>query len=48
MLPREDKSLFLRMDATVTAQNMMDVIDQLKQGGVDKIGITTRPDERRR
>ena len=48
MLPREDKSLFLRMDATVTAQSIMDVIDQLKQGGVDKVGITTRPDERRR
>ena len=48
ILPREDKSLFLRMDATVTAQSMMDVMDQLKQAGVDKIGITTRPDERRR
>jgi biopolymer transport protein TolR len=48
ILPREDKSLFLRMDASVTAQNMMDVMDQLKQAGVDKIGITTRPDERRR
>ena len=48
ILPREDKSLFLRMDATVTAQNMMDVMDQLKQAGVEKIGITTRPDERRR
>jgi biopolymer transport protein TolR len=48
LLPRDDKSLFLRMDATVTAQNMMDVMDQLKQAGVEKIGITTRPDERRR
>ena len=48
LLPREDKSLFLRMDASVTAQNMMDVMDQLKQAGVEKSGITTRPDERRR
>jgi biopolymer transport protein TolR len=48
ILPREDKSLFLRMDATVTAQNMMDVMDQLKQAGVEKIGITTKPAERRR
>jgi biopolymer transport protein TolR len=48
LLPRDDKSLFLRMDATVTAQQMLDVMDQLKQGGVDKIGLTTRPDERRR
>ena len=48
ILPREDKSLFLRADASVTMQSMMDVMDQLKQAGVDKIGITTRPDERRR
>ena len=47
ILPREDKSLFLRMDATVTAQQMMDVMSQLKQAGVEKVGITTRPDERR-
>jgi biopolymer transport protein ExbD len=48
ILPREDKSLFLRMDATVTAQHMMDVMDQLKQAGVEKVGIMSRPDERRR
>ena len=48
ILPREDKSLFLRMDASVTAQSMMVVMDQLQQAGVHKIGITTRPDERRR
>jgi biopolymer transport protein ExbD len=46
ILPREDKSLFLRMDATVTAQNMMDVMERLKQAGVEKIGITTQPRER--
>ena len=46
ILPRPDKSLFLRMDATVTAQNMMDVMEQLKQGGVDKIGLTTQPRQR--
>jgi len=46
ILPREDKSLFLRMDATVTAQSMMDVMEQLKRGGVEKIGITTQPRQR--
>jgi biopolymer transport protein TolR len=46
ILPREDKSLFLRMDATVTAQSMMDVMDELKRGGVEKIGITTQPKTR--
>jgi biopolymer transport protein TolR len=47
LAPREDKSMFLRMDATVTAQNIMDVMEKLKEGGVDKIGITTQPRERR-
>ena len=46
ILPRSDKSLFLRMDATVTAQHMMDVMEQLKQAGVDKIGLTTQPRQR--
>lgn len=46
ILPRDDKSLFLRMDASVTAQNMMDVMEQLKQAGVEKIGITTQPRQR--
>jgi biopolymer transport protein TolR len=45
LLPRSDKSLFLRMDASITAQSMMDVMEQLQAGGVDKIGITTRPRE---
>jgi biopolymer transport protein TolR len=47
LAPREDKSMFLRMDATVTAQNIMDVMEKLKEGGVDKIRITTQPRERR-
>ena len=47
LAPREDKSLFVRMDATVTAQNFMDVVEKLKQGGVEKIGLTTQPRERR-
>ena len=46
ILPREDKSLFLRMDATVSAQSIMDVMDELKRGGVEKIGITTQPKTR--
>ena len=47
LAPREDKSLFVRMDASVTAQNIMDVMEKLKQGGVEKIGLTTQPRERR-
>ena len=43
MLPREDKSLFIRMDASVTAQDIFTVFDELKRAGVDKIGMSSRP-----
>jgi biopolymer transport protein TolR len=43
MLPREDKSLFIRMDAAVTAQDIFTVFDELKRAGVDKIGMSSRP-----
>jgi biopolymer transport protein ExbD len=46
VLGRDDKSLFLRTDAAVTAQDIMTVIDQLKRGGVEKIGFSTRPPDR--
>ena len=47
LLPREDKSLFIRMDASVTAQDIFVVFDELKRAGVDKIGISSRPAEGR-
>jgi biopolymer transport protein TolR len=40
---RDDKSLFLRMDATVTAQDIMTVTDRLKEAGVEKVGFVTQP-----
>ena len=40
---RDDKSVFLRTDATVTAQDIMSVIDRLKEGGVEKVGFMTQP-----
>jgi biopolymer transport protein TolR len=40
---REDKQVFLRGDADVTMQHLMDVMDRLKAGGVEKVGIVTRP-----
>ena len=43
MLTREDKSLFIRMDRSVTAQEMFDVFAELKKGGVEKIGISSQP-----
>jgi biopolymer transport protein TolR len=41
MVSRTEKSVFLRMDGGLTAQEMMDVIDRLKDGGVEDVGIVT-------
>jgi biopolymer transport protein ExbD len=43
ILARDDKSIFLRMDATVTAQDIMTVTDRLKEAGVEKVGFSTQP-----
>jgi biopolymer transport protein ExbD len=40
---REDKQIFLRSDGGVTMQQMMDVMDRLKAGGVEKVGIVAQP-----
>jgi biopolymer transport protein TolR len=40
---RDDKSVFLRMDGTVTAQDIMDVTDRLKEANVEKVGFITQP-----
>jgi biopolymer transport protein TolR len=40
---RDDKSVYLRMDAAVTAQDIITVTDQLKAAGVEKVGFTTQP-----
>jgi biopolymer transport protein TolR len=40
---RDEKSVYLRMDASVTAQDIIDVTDQLKAAGVEKVGFTTQP-----
>ena len=44
---REDKQVFLRSDGSVTMQQIMDVMDRLKDGGVEKVGIVSRPPESR-
>ena len=43
ILTREDKSIFLRMDATITAQDIFTVTDRLKDAGVEKVGFSTQP-----
>jgi biopolymer transport protein ExbD len=39
---RSEKEVFLAGDAGVTLQSLMDVMDRLKQGGVEKVGIVSR------
>jgi biopolymer transport protein ExbD len=42
LMTRADKEVFLAGDAGVTLQSLMEVMDRLKQGGVDKVGIVAR------
>jgi biopolymer transport protein ExbD len=47
MLHRPDKQAFLRTDAGLMVQDFMDVMDKLKAGGVEKVGIVAKqPGER--
>jgi biopolymer transport protein TolR len=46
LLTREDKSVFLRGDGGVTLQELMRVMDKLKEGGVEKVGIVSQPPQR--
>jgi biopolymer transport protein TolR len=48
ILPRQDKSLLIRMDASVSAQDIYTVIDELKRAGVEKVGLSAKPVEGRR
>lgn len=43
MESRDDKDVFLRGDAGVTLQELYEVIDRLKAGGVQNVGITAQP-----
>jgi biopolymer transport protein TolR len=43
LLAREDKSVFIRADGAVTVQEMTAVWDKLKEGGVEKVGMMTKP-----
>ena len=46
ILPRNDKSLFIRMDAAVTAQDIYTVFDELKRAGVEKVALAARAEGR--
>jgi len=43
LLTRSDKSVLIRSDQGVTMQQFMSVLDKLKEAGVEKVGIATRP-----
>jgi biopolymer transport protein TolR len=47
LLSRADKSVFVRGDGGVTLQELMQVMDKLKEGGVEKVGIVSRPPDAR-
>jgi biopolymer transport protein TolR len=41
MVTRSEKKMFLRVDGALSAQDIMDVIDQMKDGGVQDVGLVT-------
>jgi biopolymer transport protein TolR len=43
MLARDEKSVFVRADAATTYQDIVDVTDRLKEAGVEKVGLISRP-----
>ena len=48
MANREQKEVFLRGDGGVQLQELMDVMDSLKSGGVERVGIVATTADRRR
>jgi biopolymer transport protein TolR len=46
MVNRTDKQVFLRGDAELHVQNLIDVLDQLKAAGVQNVGIVTELPDR--
>jgi biopolymer transport protein ExbD len=44
MLMRADKSIFVRADGAVAYRDLVTVMDRLKEGGIDKVGLVTRPE----
>jgi len=43
LLGRDDKSLFVRADGSVTYDDLVFVIDRLKEGGIERVGLITVP-----
>jgi biopolymer transport protein TolR len=46
MLNRTERQVFLRGDGAVNLQELMTVLDRLKEGGVDNVGVVSEPEGR--
>ncbi|HEX6463459.1 MAG TPA: ExbD/TolR family protein [Vicinamibacterales bacterium] len=47
MLQRTDKSVFVRADGAVEYKDLVFVMDRLKDAGIEKVGLVTRPEGQR-
>jgi biopolymer transport protein TolR len=43
MVSKGQRDIYLRTDGAVQAQQILDVIDRLKEGGIEKVGIVALP-----
>jgi biopolymer transport protein TolR len=43
MVGKEQHDIYLRTDGAVQAQSILEVIDRLKEGGIEKVGIVALP-----
>jgi biopolymer transport protein ExbD len=46
MLNRTQRQVFLRGDGAVNLQELMTVLDRLKEGGVENVGVVSEPEGR--
>jgi biopolymer transport protein TolR len=44
LIARTDKEVFLRGDGALQLQELISVMDRLREGGVEKVGIVAAPD----
>jgi biopolymer transport protein TolR len=43
MLAREQKSVLIRADRSISVQDLLTVTDELKAAGVEKVGVSSQP-----
>jgi biopolymer transport protein TolR len=47
LVTRSDKSVYIRADGGASVQDLMTVTDKLREAGVDKVGLMSKPVERK-